>query len=82
MTCREEILEAIAAHQRASGRTTFTIMDLLGLMTGSAYTEATIRTHIVSVMCADAPKNHGTVYSDLERVDRGLYRLRSTPAPR
>jgi hypothetical protein len=76
MTCRDDILAAIADHERATGQATFTILDVLGRMTGSPYTESTIRTHIVSVMCSDAPKNHGTVYDDLERLERGVYRLR------
>ncbi len=43
---------------------------------GSAYEESTIRTHVVSRMCANSPDNHGTTYADLERVGRGRYRLR------
>jgi hypothetical protein len=27
-------------------------------------------------MCADSPDHHGTTYDDLERIDRGVYRLR------
>lgn len=42
---------------------------------GTSYAEQTIRTHIGSVMCIDAPSNHAVAYPDLERVDRGRYRL-------
>ena len=42
---------------------------------GSSYKESTIRTHITSSMCKDAPDNHSTVYRDLERLGRGQYRL-------
>ncbi len=43
---------------------------------GSRYGGSTIRTHITSRMCADAPDHHAKTYDDLERVERGLYRLR------
>jgi hypothetical protein len=42
----------------------------------SSFKESTIRTHITSRMCANAPDNHAVVYGDLERVGPGLYRLR------
>ena len=43
----------------------------------SRYAESTIRTHIVSRMCANAPDNHATTTSDLIRVAHGLYRAAS-----
>ena len=43
---------------------------------GSTFAESTLRTHVVSRMCAEAPNHHGTVYADLERVGRGTYRIR------
>ena len=42
----------------------------------SNFAESTIRTHVTSLMCVQAPKNHGTRYADLDRVDRGKYRIR------
>lgn len=42
---------------------------------GTAYAEATIRTHVTSSMCVDAPANHGTVYADLKRISEGRYAL-------
>lgn len=44
----------------------------------SQYAESTVRTHIVSRMCANTADHHGRVYDDLVRVDRGRYRLRSS----
>lgn len=44
---------------------------------GSKYSESTIRTHVTSRMCADAPVHHGTTYEDFERLGGGRYRLRS-----
>lgn len=71
MGAREDILAAI----RRLNRETFTVVDVLREMTGTEYSESTIRTHITSRMCADAPDNHGTTYADLERVRYGQYRL-------
>ena len=42
---------------------------------GSRYKEATIRTHVVSSMCVNSPKNHDLTYDDLVRVNYGLYKL-------
>lgn len=73
-TARDEILDAI----RRLGTDVFSIRDVIDELRarGSRYRDSTIRTHITSRMCANAPDHHGTVYPDLERVGRGLYRLR------
>ena len=42
---------------------------------GSRFKESTIRTHVVSRMCVNAPKNHAVTYDDLVRVAHGLYKL-------
>ena len=42
----------------------------------TAYKASTIRTHIVSRMCANARDHHARTYDDLERVGNGLYRRR------
>lgn len=75
--CREEVL-AVARLLHAEGREDFSPADVVDAMraAGTRYAESTIRTHVVSRMCADAPDNHGTTYDDLERVGRGRYRLR------
>jgi hypothetical protein len=74
---REQILAAIG-RLTSRGRETFTIVEVVDELRGSGSTlaESTIRTHIASRMCADAPDHHGATYEDLERVDRGVYRLR------
>jgi len=58
---------------------TFTVSDVLIELRSrsSDLAESTIRTHITSRMCGDSPDHHGTTYDDLERVDRGVYRLRT-----
>lgn len=72
MGAREDILAVI----RRLGQETFSVADVLAEMAPSSYAESTIRTHITSRMCADAPDNHGATYADLERVARGRYRVR------
>lgn len=77
MTCRDEVLACIQRLVRKTGRDEFTVLDVLKQMQtdGTSYEESTIRTHIVSRMCANAPDHHSTTFDDLERVDHGLYRL-------
>ena len=41
----------------------------------SGYAESTIRTHVTSRMCGNAPDNHAVTYDDLVRIDAGRYRL-------
>ena len=76
-TCRDEILECAQTVMRQSGLDHFTIPEIISCMAkrGSRYAESTIDTHIVSRMCANAPDNHAVTYRDLERTDRGEYRL-------
>lgn len=80
MTCRSEILNCAQEIYRNTGRNTFSIMDILDCMRRKRlkYEESTIRTHIVSWMCRNAPENLGTQRGELERVSRGLYRLFSS----
>jgi hypothetical protein len=42
---------------------------------GTSFAESTIRTHVTSRMCLDAPDNHAVTYGDFRRVRRGVYRL-------
>jgi hypothetical protein len=76
-TAREQILSAID-HITTDPTDTFTVSDVWAELTsrGTNLSERTVRTHITSRMCRDAPDNHGTTYDDLERVERGVYRLR------
>ncbi len=75
--CREEVLAA-ARRIHAAGHADFSPSEIVRQMQrdGTKYEESTIRTHVVSRMCADAPNNHGTTYADLERVAHGRYRIR------
>lgn len=78
MTCRDEVLAAFERLERRHGRKDFDLADVLQEVqsSGSTYRESTIRTHVTSRLCADAPDHHATTYADLERVDRGRYRRR------
>lgn len=77
-TCRDEILKCVKRVTTAKGTSSFTIVEIVACMRarGTAYAESTIRTHIASRMCRDAPDNHAVTYTDLDRVGRGVYRLR------
>ena len=76
MTCRAEVLEAFFRLERKTGNREFQLRDVVDEVLNAtiALKESTVRTHVASVMCRDAPVNHGLVFDDLERVDRGIYR--------
>ena len=77
-TCRDEILGAFQRLERRHGRQVFDLQDIIQevLRATGAYAESTIRTHVTSVMCAQAPVNHANASNDLDRVGRGRYRRR------
>ena len=80
MACREDILLAARALVDRTGRETFGVADIVSEMRrrGTTYAESTIRTHVTSRMCGQAPKHHWTTYNDLERIDRNTYRLKQS----
>ena len=82
-TCREEILATVASMTIGSADS-FTVSQVVNAMRlrNSRYAESTIRTHITSRMCHDAPANHSSRFSDLERVARGRYRVSQLSPPR
>jgi len=41
----------------------------------ATYSESTIRTHIVSKCCVNAPRHHAVVFNDFERIGRRLYKF-------
>ncbi|MGB3442069.1 MAG: hypothetical protein WBA97_25260 [Actinophytocola sp.] len=77
---RREILDAIHAVLTRSGGDTFAPAEIIAEMSrrGTGYAESTIRTMITAHLCRNAPDNAGTTYDDLERTDRGRYRLAPT----
>lgn len=78
MTAREEILAALPAVRARTGRESFTVQDVIEELQrrGSTYKPSTIRTHVVSRMCANAPNHHARTYEDLERLPDGRYQAR------
>ena len=78
MTCREEILACANRIVAQKGINEFTLREIINCMksAGTRYEESTIRTHVTSRMCANAPKHHAVKFDDLERVARGIYRLK------
>ena len=82
MTARDEILAALPELRARMGRDTFSPAEIIAAVEqlGTRYPEQTLRTEIVSRLCADAPDHHARVYDDFERVGRGLYRQRRPSA--
>jgi hypothetical protein len=78
MTARDEILAVLPAVCARTVDGTFTPQDVIDELRrhGSTYAPSTIRTHVVSRMCANAPDQHARTYDDLERVADGRYRCR------
>ncbi len=76
MTCRQEVLKAFHRLERKLNVREFRLSDVVREVLDSTneLRESTVRTHVVSVMCRDAPENHGVVFDDLERVSRGVNR--------
>lgn len=75
-TCRDLVLAAMADLERSSGTSQFGLHRIVrrALELSDRYPESTIRTQIVSVMCADAPVHHLNHTNDLRRVSRGVYK--------
>lgn len=78
MTARDEILAVARRLAARSPAATFTVDAVVREMTsaGTRYAESTIRTHVVSRMCATAPDHHAKTSDDFIRVDHGVYRLK------
>ena len=78
MTCRDEVLAALTRLESRHRRSVFGLGEIVTEVLASTkeFAESTIGTHVSSRMCAEAPDHHGTTYDDLERVGRGVYRVR------
>lgn len=74
MTCRAEVLVAVIALQARNGGQPVIPVEIVNEMTrsGGRYAESTVRTHVTTHMCSNAANPQ---WSDLRRVDRGLYVL-------
>lgn len=76
MTCRDEVLAAFKRLEARHARLDFDLAEIVQevLAHDTSHAESTIRTHVSSLMCKEAPTHHGTVYPDLSRMGRGRYR--------
>jgi hypothetical protein len=75
--CREAIIFALDSLRARHGREEFRLSEIVVevLANTAAFQDSTIRTHVTSRMCVNAPEHHATRYDDLERVRTGWYRL-------
>ena len=76
-TAREAVLAAARTLASRSPDGTFTVAEVVNEVRrrDGRLADSTVRTHVISRMCVNAPDHHATVFPDLERVDRGRYRL-------
>lgn len=77
LTCREELLQCAKELVLLKGENQFSINELVNTMIGkgSNFKESTMRTHITSKCCVDAPMNHNTNYNDYMRLGDGNYAI-------
>lgn len=77
ITARDEILATVKSMTKEREVKQFSIVEVLNYMkeSGTSYKESTIRTHITSRCCSNAPNHHASVFNDYERIGKGLYRL-------
>ncbi len=80
MTCRDEVLKVANLIVTRKGNNEFSIKEIIDEMekSNTRYEDSTIRTHIVSRMCANAPQHHAVKYADFERIGNGIYRIKKS----
>jgi len=76
-SCRDEVVEAARAIIARKRRNEFRLIEITQYLknANSEYSESTIRTHVASRCCANAPDHHAKVYRDFERIGEGMYRV-------
>lgn len=81
VTARDDVLRAARELSVSSSDGTFTLEEVLDYLrsVGTRYKPATIRTHVTSRMCANAPAHHAVTYRDLVRVGEARYQLNRDP---
>ena len=77
-TCREAVLAAFGRLENRHHRKEFELTEIVNevFAVTNEFKDLTIRTHITSRMCIQAPTNHATKFDDLDRIDVGKYRRR------
>jgi len=74
MAIQEEVLRAARRLCRERGGWTFTPQEVVRAL--PHLNESSVRTHIVSRCCVNAPKNHPHKWDYFNRVRRGVYEIR------
>jgi hypothetical protein len=77
MACHKEVLSAAKSIIKAKGRNEFRPEEVISYLKSqdTSYKENTIRTHIVSKCCKNAPAHHNTRYPYFERLSHGTYKV-------
>lgn len=73
MAIHNEALDAARQIASESDNSTFTIAAVIKAL--PHLNERTVRTHIASRCCVNAPKNHSSKLPYFRRVDYGVYRV-------
>ncbi|THF88269.1 hypothetical protein E7T09_03420 [Deinococcus sp. KSM4-11] len=77
MTCRDDILAVARILARQSADGTFSSQEVVAALRarGTTHLDTTIRRHVASEMCRNAVGANAGKFHDLERVERGRFRL-------
>jgi predicted RNase H-like HicB family nuclease len=75
VTVHDQVLRAAIALCRSRGGWRFRAVEIVRAL--PHLDAGTVRTHIVSRCCVNAPENHPHRWDYFERVSRGLYEVRS-----
>jgi hypothetical protein len=75
--CHIQVLAAAKDIAYKTGRNEFTPDEIIAALqrAGSKYAASTIRTHVVSRCCVNAPDHHAVVYHYFERIGPGVYKV-------
>jgi predicted RNase H-like HicB family nuclease len=81
MSVQEDVLDTVRRLCRERGEWTFSPDEIVRALPG--LNPGTVRTHIVSRCCVNAPANHAHRWKYFRRVGRGVYELLAAlrPAP-
>jgi len=76
-SCRDEVVQAARAIIARKRRNEFRLAEIIQYLkdANSEYSESTIRTHVTSRCCANAPDHHAKVYRDFEKIGKGMYQV-------
>ena len=74
-TCRDAVLQTFEKLEIRPARGEFAPITVIHEVQSDSelFQESTIRTHIVSRMCVQAPKHRSPKCEDLDRVSPGMY---------